>query len=859
MANLIEKIKDKRAPAPETPERRDVPVAHPDPQQGLTGAQVRERADAGWTNAPVDPPGKTVKQIVLSNIFTYFNMLFFLLALCVIAVQQWLNLTFMGVIIVNTAIGIIQEIRSKKTLDKLNILASPKAVAVRDGRRVTIDTAQLVRDDIVIFAAGNQIYADAVVAQDSCYVNEALITGESDEIKKNPGDKLLSGSFVVSGMCRAQLTDVGADSYVSRLTQEAKRAKKPQQSEMMRSLQNLVKWIGILVIPLGVVMFVKEYVWLGRVVPIAVTSTVGSIIGMIPEGLYLLTSLALVAGVVRLAQRKTLVHELGCIETLARVDTLCVDKTGTVTENKMIVEDICPLCDDRFTLEDIRMIMSDYVYAMQADNDTMAALRRYFTGEKTQDATATLPFSSAKKYGGVSFHAEETYLLGAPDVLLAGRENPYQEQIEGYSAKGCRVLLLGMYDGALSDETLSADLLPIALILLSNKIRAEAPETFGYFASQGVAVKVISGDNPVTVSAVAQQAGIEGAENWVDARELKTDQDIARAIRRYTISGDNARTVSEVAKRAGIENADRFVDARTLTTEEAIRDAAGKYTVFGRVTPAQKRSLVQALKADGHTVAMTGDGVNDVLALKEADCSIAMASGSDVACQVSHIVLLDSNFASMPSVVAEGRRVINNIERSASLYLVKNIFSFCLAFFTLFATLPYPFSPAQLTLVSAVTIGIPSFILAMEPNESLVKGKFLRNVLFRALPAAMTDLAMVVGILLFYIAFQLDDTAMITICTGVMGIVGLMMVHRTCQPYNTIRKVMIVVLSVLFVIAYFGFPTLFSLQKLNLQSALILIVFGLLSWPVMKAFCRLNDRMRAKFEAWRAGKTAKAA
>ena len=815
MAKLIEKIKDKRAPEPETPARRDIPVVHPAPEQGLTSAQVRERTDAGWTNAPVDPPGKTVKQIVLSNIFTYFNMLFFLLALCVIAVQQWLNLTFMGVIIVNTAIGIVQELRSKKTLDKLSILASPKAVAVRDGKRVTVDTAQLVRDDIVVFAAGNQIYADAVVAQDSCYVNEALITGESDEIRKNPGDKLLSGSFVVSGMCRAQLTDVGADSYVSRLTLEAKRAKKPQQSEMMRALQNLVKWIGVIVIPLGVVMFIKEFVWLDRAVPIAVTSTVGSIIGMIPEGLYLLTSLALVAGVVRLAQRKTLVHELGCIETLARVDTLCVDKTGTVTENKMIVEDVCPLCDDRFTLDDIRMIMADYVYAMQADNDTMAALRRYFTGEKTQDATATLPFSSAKKYGGVSFHDEETYLLGAPDVLLAGRENPYQEQIEGYSAKGCRVLLLGMYDGALSDETLDAGLLPIALILLSNKIRAEAPETFGYFAAQGVAVKVIS--------------------------------------------GDNARTVSEVAKRAGIENADQFVDARTLTSEEAIREAAGKYTVFGRVTPAQKRSLVQALKAEGHTVAMTGDGVNDVLALKEADCSIAMASGSDVACQVSHIVLLDSNFASMPSVVAEGRRVINNIERSASLYLVKNIFSFFLAFFTLFATLPYPFSPAQLTLVSAVTIGIPSFILAMEPNESLVKGKFLRNVLFRALPAAMTDLAMVVGILLFYIAFHLDDTAMITICTGVMGIVGLMIVHRTCQPYNTIRKVMIVVLGVLFVIAYFGFPTLFNLQKLDLQSALILIVFGLLSWPVMKAFCRLNDHMRARFEAWRAAKTAKAA
>ena len=649
-------------------------------------------------------------------------------------------------------------------------------------------TAQLVRDDIVVFAAGNQIYADAVVAQDSCYVNEALITGESDEIKKNPGDKLLSGSFVVSGMCRAQLTDVGADSYVSRLTQEAKRAKKPQQSEMMRALQNLVKWIGILVIPLGVVMFIKEFVWLDRAAPIAVTSTVGSIIGMIPEGLYLLTSLALVAGVVRLAQRKTLVHELGCIETLARVDTLCVDKTGTVTENKMIVEDVCPLCDDRFTLEDIRMIMADYVYAMQADNDTMAALRRYFTGEKTQDATATLPFSSAKKYGGVSFHDEETYLLGAPDVLLAGRENPYQEQIEGYSAKGCRVLLLGMYDGALSDETLSAGLLPIALILLSNKIRAEAPETFGYFAAQGVAVKVIS--------------------------------------------GDNARTVSEVAKRAGIENADQFVDARTLTSEEAIREAAGRYTVFGRVTPAQKRSLVQALKAEGHTVAMTGDGVNDVLALKEADCSIAMASGSDVACQVSHIVLLDSNFASMPSVVAEGRRVINNIERSASLYLVKNIFTFILAITTLIFTLPYPYSPAQLSLVNAITIGIPSFILAMEPNEDRISGHFLGNVLRRALPAALADYLLVLGVMLFYLAFHLEDDMLSTISTGVMGVVGLMMVFRTSKPFNTLRIVMMSFLIAAFAVCYFFFPAYFTIEPLNTRGLLVFIVFALLACSV---------------------------
>ena len=777
------------AAAQPQPERPQVPLLETDPAKGLTAEQAAQRMAAGLDNHTAASPTRSETEIIRDNIFTFFNLVFIVLALCLALVGSFANMTFLGVVIANTIIGTVQQLRSKHTVDQLTLVAAHKVRCLRDGKSILLPSEELVRDDIVEFTSGEQICADAVVCTGSAQANEALITGEAEPVPKNVGDVLRSGSFLVSGRCTVRLTHVGAESYASKLATEAREGgHKVAKGEMMRSLDGLIRVIGIALIPMGVVMFLKQYVSLELPLRDSVEATVAALIGMIPEGLYLLTSVALAVSMVRLAQRKVLAQDMNCIETLARVDVLCVDKTGTVTENKMIVEDVCPLCDDRFTLEDIRMIMADYVYAMQADNDTMAALRRYFTGEKTQDATATLPFSSAKKYGGVSFHTEETYLLGAPDVLLAGRENPYQEQIEGYSAKGCRVLLLGMYDGALTDETLSAGFLPIALILLSNKIRAEAPETFGYFASQGVAVKVIS--------------------------------------------GDNARTVSEVAKRAGIENADRFVDARTLTTEEAIRDAAGKYTVFGRVTPAQKRSLVQALKADGHTVAMTGDGVNDVLALKEADCSIAMASGSDVACQVSHIVLLDSNFASMPSV---------------------------LAFFTLFATLPYPFSPAQLTLVSAVTIGIPSFILAMEPNESLVKGKFLRNVLFRALPAAMTDLAMVVGILLFYIAFQLDDTAMITICTGVMGIVGLMMVHRTCQPYNTIRKVMIVVLGVLFVIAYFGFPTLFSLQKLNLQSALILIVFGLLSWPVMKAFCRLNDHMRTRFEAWRAGKTAKAA
>lgn len=781
-------------------DRPDVPVIFADPAVGLTDVQARERAEKGYANTAIESSSKTIGQIILSNTLTYFNMIFFALAALVIAVGSWYNLTFMPVVIANIFIGIVQEIRSKKTLDKLSILTSPKGIAIRDGARRTLGTEEMVRDDIVIFAAGNQIFSDAVVVEGECLVNEALITGEADEIKKTPGSELLSGSFVVSGSCKARLTAVGADSFVSKLTLEAKKAKKPKKSEMMESLSKLVLWIGIILIPLGVLMCIKEVVWLDRSFADGVVSTVAALVGMIPEGLYLLTSVALVAGVIRLTQRKTLVHELGCIETLARVDTLCVDKTGTITENKMIVEDIALLCEDRFNEDDIRLIMADYVFAMQADNDTMAALRKYFSGKVTQTAIATLSFSSAKKYGGVSFHEEETYLLGAPDILLGNAYDKYREKIEFYSGHGCRVLLLALYDGTLADETLNAEMMPLSLILLSNKIRPEAPETFAFFAKQGVAVKVIS--------------------------------------------GDNALTVSEVAKRAGIENAEKYIDARELGTDKKLREAAGEYTVFGRVSPEQKRKLVQAMHNDGHTVAMTGDGVNDVLALKAADCSIAMASGSDVAAQVSHIVLLNSNFASMPSVVMEGRRVINNIERSASLFLVKNIFSFVLAIISLCFTLTYPFTPSQLSLVSTITIGIPSFVLALEPNESIIKGKFLKNVLYRALPAAITNLVLILGIILFNIAFELGEAETSTICTIVMGVVGLMMVFNTCRPFNRLRKLLMVVVTVAFVFCTVFMKTLFTLTEIKFAGMLILVVFSLLAWPVMSVVTRWLDHLR---------------
>ena len=791
----------------EEPLRRPVPVLETNPETGLSSAQAQDRMDAGWGNLPIDPPGKTVGQIIKSNVFTYFNMLFFVLAAFVLVFGTWQNAMFLGVVFANIAIGIVQELRSKRTLDKLTLLTAPHGFVIRDGRQRKIPTSEMVRDDIVVFSAGSQIYADAVVVSGECSANEALITGEADEIKKTPGSELLSGSFVVSGECRARLTQVGADSYANRLTLEAKEAKPPQQSEMMRSLTRLVQVIGIAIIPLGVLMAVKEIVWLGRSVSDGVVATVASLIGMIPEGLYLLTSMALAAGVVRLAQKKTLVHDMGCIETLARVDVLCVDKTGTVTENKMTVEDVVPLCPDRFEEGDIRLIMADYVGAMRADNDTMAALRRYFTGEVKQPAIKAVPFTSAKKFGGVSFHEDETYLLGAPDVLLGERYGKYAAQIDAYSAKGCRVLLLALYDGQPDDEVLDAEMLPISLILLSNKIRAEAPDTFKYFAEQGVAIKVISGDNAMAVSEVAKRAGIRGAESYVDARTLETDEDIAAAVE--------------------------------------------KYTVFGRVTPDQKRRFVRALKAAGHTVAMTGDGVNDVLALKEADCSIAMASGSDAASQVSHIVLLESNFAAMPSVVAEGRRVINNIERSAALFLVKNIFSFSLAVISLIFTLPYPVTSAQMSLVSALTIGAPGFVLAMEPNTARIKGKFLPNVIYRALPGGLTDLILVLGVILFCMVFKVGENMMSTVCAIILNIVGLMVVHYTCKPYNLLRKAMMIGLTVAFVFCVLLLPQLFTLTSLDLPGAMILVVFALLSAPALMVIRRAQDKLKSGIDSLR--------
>jgi len=772
------------------------------PEQGLTAAQARDRLENGYANISPASPEKTTGQIFKDNILTYFNLVFFILAFLIILVESYRNLTFMGVIVVNTAIGIIQELRAKKTLSKLKFVVAPHAAVVRDGELLTIPAENAVLDDIVIFEAGNQIYADAIVLTGECRVNEALVTGEADEIIKTAGATLLSGSFVVSGECRARLDKVGCDSFVSRLTVEAKKSTKKKRSEMMRALTRLVQIIGFIIVPFGLIMYFQQTRILHMTITDSVVSTVAALIGMIPEGLYLLVSVALTVSVMRLAQKKTLVHDMGCIETLARVDVLCVDKTGTITENKMSVREVWPLCPDQYPAGEVASLMSDYAASMGTDNETMAALKGFFAEKPKRRAVQILPFSSSSKYGGVTFSQGGTYLLGAPEKILLSAYPQYKDVIEGFSSQGCRVLLLSGYAGSLTDKSVSAAVAPIALIVLTNSIRPEAPATFRFFREQGVSIKVISGDNPLTVSRVAQEAGIE--------------------------------------------NADKFIDASLLTTERKFKSAIKEYTVFGRVTPDQKRKLIRAFKAAGHTVAMTGDGVNDVLALKDADCSIAMASGSEIACQVSQLVLMNSNFAAMPSVVGEGRRVINNIERSASLFLVKNIFSFVLTLTALIFALGYPITPSQLSLFNITIIGIPSFILAMEPNRNLVRGRFLKNVLYRALPAGVTDYLAMLGAILVSSHFAIPAAEMSTMTTIIIGAIGFMMLYRISRPLNSLRLALIITMIVLFAVGGFFLTDLFTLSPLSPIAIKMTIAIIALAVPVMTLLAMFTRKLELR-------------
>lgn len=769
---------------------------------GLTQAQVKERMEKGWSNAPVDSPSKTTKEIIISNVFTYFNLIFLVIAVLLLLVGAFRDLTFLPVIICNTLIGIIQEIRSKKVLDKLSVLNAPKATVVREGKLQTIPAEKAVLDDVVKFQAGNQICADATVIDGEVQVNESLLTGESDEITKKPGDTLMSGSFVVSGSCFGRLEQVGADSYISKLTLEAKATKEGEQSEMIRSLDKLVQIVGFLIIPIGIVLFGQQYLLGDSSIKTSMQAMVAAIIGMIPEGLYLLASVALVVSVMRLATKKVLVHDMKCIETLARVNVLCVDKTGTITENTMKVHDVVSLEPyEKEELPPLKELLGDFAHAMSKDNITMAAMQEYFTQGSGQVATSVTSFSSAFKYSSVTFHTT-SYVLGAPEFVLRDDYEIYKETIESYGSEGYRVLVFGRYEGTPDGKALTEAVVPYGLVLLANPIRKEAWETFQYFADQGVDIKVISGDNPVTVSKVASQAGIANADNYIDASQLKTPDDIKRAVL--------------------------------------------KYTVFGRVTPDQKRQFVRALKEAGKTVAMTGDGVNDVLALKDADCSIAMASGSDAAAQASQLVLLESNFSCMPSVVLEGRRVVNNIERSASLFLVKNIFSFLLSLFSMAFMITYPLEPSQISMVTMFTIGIPAFLLAMEPNKKMIEGHFLTNVLLKALPAGLTDVLIVGFLTVFGQTFGMSNEEISTAATLLLAIVGLMILFKISKPMNVFRWIVwsAMVAGLLFCVIFL--KNLFGIGVMTRKCCMTLIVFAVATEPLLRYISQIVAGIRKR-------------
>ena len=779
---------------------------------GLTDEQVNERIAEGKVNADENPNTRTYKQIIRENTLTFFNFLNLVLLVLVLLVGSYKNAFFVCIIIINTLIGIAQEIRAKKTIDKLAILTARKSVVIREGQKWTVPTEELVLDDVVCLKTGDQVPADARILEGSLEVNESLLTGESDNLPKNEGDELFSGSFVTSGEACCQIIHVGKDNYAAQITSEAKEFKR-HNSELKNSLNAILKVISIIIVPLGALLFYKQYYIVGDTFRDSVVSMVAGVLGMIPEGLVLLTSVALTLGALVLANKKTLVQELYCIETLARVDTLCLDKTGTITEGTMCVERVEPYVStgrtetaatepesaesteaeeqvqtDSAFMEEIDVIMGNMMYVLKDQNATIDALRKRFPAKQDMTPEHVIPFSSDRKYSGVVFEEKGTYLMGAAQFLFPEDNEELTEKCQAYAEEGLRVLVLAHSSQNAEGTELPEGLEPLALMLLTDVIREEAPDTLAFFDSQEVDLKVISGDDPVTVAAIA--------------------------------------------RRAGLKNADSYVDATTLTTEEELQDAVAQYSVFGRVTPQQKKAMVQALQSQGHTVAMTGDGVNDVLALKEADCSIAMAQGSDAAKNIANVVLLDSNFASMPHIVNQGRRVVNNIRTAASMFLIKTMFSVMLSLLTIFFGNAYPFEPIQMSLISACAVGIPTFLLAQENNYEKIDHTFLRHVFINAFPAAITITSCVFAVMLVCQNVYHSMAMLNTACVLVTGWNYMAALKTVYAPLNTYRKVIIYGMQFIFFAAAVIFQKLLSLGSLDF--GMIILVFILMTFaPVL--------------------------
>lgn len=720
---------------------------NPKLNEGLNDEQINYRVRNKQVNYNSEVKTKTIPQIILINIFTLFNILNFVLALCILSVQSYKNLLFMGVVFCNTMISIIQEIRSKIEIDKLSIISSTKASVIRNSENKLINIDEIVLDDIINFKRGNQVVADSIIREGTVQVNEALISGEENSITKQPGDSLYSGSFIVSGNCIAKVEKVGKDNYASKITREAKYIKKVN-SEIMDTLGHIIKIMSIIIVPLGIILFLRQYNLSGNSMQDAVVSTVAAVIGMIPEGLILLTSTVLAVSVIRLARRKVLVQQLYCIETLARVDTICLDKTGTLTEGTMEVEDVI-LLSKKY---DYEMILSALSKELLNDSATIDAINKKFNKKTNYKCLEKEHFSSEKKYSSVTFK-EGKYILGAPDIL--DKSKKMQDLMEKYS--DYRLVLLKN-----SKEN-------IALILLKDKIRYKAESTLDYFRKQGVDIKIISGDSEKVITRIAKRL------NFKDIKCIDMSQN--KAVK--------------------------------------MNKAAENYNIFCRVSPDQKKSLIQSLKSNGHTVAMTGDGVNDVLALKEADCSIAMACGSDAARNVSELVLLDSNFDAIPKIVEEGRRTINNIQRSASLFLTKTTYATLLAIIFLFIPMTYPFEPIQLSLISSITIGIPSFILALEPNNDIIKGKFFINVLKKSLPGGLTIVLNVISVMVIAKMFNINPNEISTMAVLLTAMTGFILLFKICYKFNKLRLILFITLILAFLVNIIGLHNIFEIVLLK--------------------------------------------
>ncbi|MEG2503220.1 MAG: cation-translocating P-type ATPase [Carnobacterium sp.] len=733
---------------------------------GLSANEVKERQNNGQQNDYQENVAKSTKMIIKDNVWTLFNFLNLAIGVCLAAVGAFSNMVFLVIILVNILIGIYQEIHARNLVAKLAIISESRVTVIRSGKKVEIAATELVMDDIVLLAAGEQVPSDMKVVQGRAEVNEALLTGESELIEKTASDELLSGSFLSSGQCYAQVIHVGKDNYATRIAEEAK-VHKPLQSELMNSVAKVAKFTSFVIIPLGLVLFFEAFFMRSDSTQVAVVSSAAALLGMLPKGLVLLISISLATAVTKLANKRILVQDMYSVEVLAHVDTLCLDKTGTITEGKMKVQKVEMLND--VTVTDFETIMGSYLAASQDNNITMQAIRDYYQENNQYTATDILAFSSERKWGAMYLENIGTVVLGAPERLVNAENLP--TEVLGAQEQGYRVLMLAVAKNQKMVDAILPELEPLAVFEIDDPIRPKANETLAYLKTEGVDLKVISGDNPVTVSNIARRAGLEDYANYIDLSKGFNDDEV--------------------------------------------RESASRYSVFGRVSPQQKKILVKALKDDGHVVAMTGDGVNDVLALREADCSIAMAEGDSATRQIANLVLLDSDFTSLPDVLFEGRRVVNNLTKVASIFFIKTIYSFLLALICIVTNLAFPFIPIQITLIDLAIEGYPSFFLSFEGDKTKVHKGFLKTVLTNALPNALLVILNIVVVYLYSQSANLSAIETTTVMYYLLVGVSLLAVIRACMPFNPLRIFLAVTTTVGVYVAAFLFQSLLHIDTLT--------------------------------------------